>query len=567
MFAGPGCLFTNRSPEGHDEGTGSSHHPATPSKGTVEVQILAFNDFHGSLLPPSGSNGQITLLGGSHVEAGGATHLAAHLRALRAQNPNTLVVSAGDLIGASPLTSALFHDEPTILAMNDMGLDIAGVGNHEFDEGPAELLRMEYGGCHAKDGCADDAKPFVGARFPYLGANVFVDADKKKTLFSPYEIRVFEGVPVAFIGLTLEGTPDVTVPSGVSGLSFGDEVDTVNALVPELQNKGIEAIVVLLHEGGLPTGGYDECPGISGAIVDIATRMSPAVDVIASGHTHKAYNCRIAGKLVTSAASFGRLVTDIDLTLSRATGDVIAKEAHNRVITRDLEDPAIGALVERYQSLAAPLAARSVGHIRANLSRVPEGAGASPLGAVVADAQLEATQGAAEGAAQVAFVNPGGVRTDLVFAAGEGEGSDGVVTYAEAFAVQPFGNELVVMTLTGAQIAALLEQQFSTEAGERDKPVILQVSKGFSYTYSQSAPPGSKVDMASIRSNGAPLLMGKPYRVVVNGFLASGGDGFTVLRDGKDRKSGLLDLDALVAYLTQHSPLSPPVLDRIKRAP
>jgi 5'-nucleotidase len=489
------------------------------------------------------------------------------MAALRATNPNTVVVSAGDLIGASPLVSALFHDEPTIEAMGLIGLDINGVGNHEFDKGVAELLRMQFGGCSPVDGCLDGT-PFAGAAFDFLSANVVVNPDTGKTLFPRYVIREFEGVPIAFIGMTLEGTPGIVTPTGVAGLTFLDEVDTVNALVPELQSMGIEAIVVIVHEGGLQTGFFDECVGVSGPIVDIATNLSPAIDLIASGHTHQAYNCVINNKIVTSAASFGRLITDIDLVISKATRDVKTATAKNVIVTRDvMADPALGAFVANYAALAAPLANTEIGTITATLEKVnamgppPASSGLSTMGAVVADAQLAATKPAAFGGAQIAFMNPGGVRADLVYAKSGAEPVDGIVTYGEAFTVQPFANSLVVMTLTGDQIKTLLEQQFYINGMGNLSASILHVSQGFTYTYQWSAPMGSKI--VSMELDGVPIDPSASYRVTVNSFLATGGDGFTVLAQGTDRLGGAVDLEALQAYFEASSPVSPPVLDRI----
>ncbi|WP_437597905.1 bifunctional metallophosphatase/5'-nucleotidase [Sorangium sp. So ce590] len=557
--------------QGGDGGTGGGDTGGaggTSGGDTVSVQLLAFNDFHGHLEPPAGSSGRITLADATQVDAGGVAYFASHVAARRATNPNTVVVSAGDLIGASPLVSALFHDEPTIEAMNLLGLDINGVGNHEFDKGTAELLRMQSGGCSPVDGCADGT-PFAGASFQFLAANVVVDTASGRTLFPRYDVREFDGVKIAFIGMTLEDTPSIVTPIGVAGLSFMDEVDTVNDIVPELQAQGIEAIVVLLHEGGLPTGHFNECPDVSGPIIEIATNVDPAVDVIVTGHTHQAYNCLLGDRIVTSAASFGRLVTDIDLEISRSTGEVTAKTASNVVVTRDAPDAGVEALVTRYKDLSAPLANVRVGTITATLDRAvpPMGSGLFTMGAVIADAQLAATREASKGGAEIALMNPGGVRDDLPHAASPTEPMDGVVTFGEIFKVQPFGNSLVVMTLTGAQIHQLLEQQFRVDPTGAPRSVILQVSGGFTYSYSQSAPIDSKVDITSIRINGVPIEVARTYRVTVNSFLATGGDGFTVLNDGVDRLGGALDLDALRDHFAASSPISPPALDRITVVP
>ena len=299
----------------------------------VEVRILAINDFHGNLRPP---NGGIRIADPSDkakkimVPAGGSETMASVVKRLREGHKNTAFVAAGDLIGASPFLSAMFHDEPTIESLSMMGLEIASVGNHEFDEGKDELLRMQNGGCHPVDKC-QGPHPFAGARFHYLAASTVLK-DSGKTLFPPYEIKTFDGIPVAFIGLTLKGTPEIISPASAAGLEFRDEAETVNAQVAELKARGVEAIVVLIHEGGLPSGDYNECPGISGPIVDIARRFDRAVDVVISGHTHHAYVCQIDGRLVTSGDKFGTLVTAIDLKLDPATRDVVSATADNTIV-------------------------------------------------------------------------------------------------------------------------------------------------------------------------------------------------------------------------------------------
>ncbi|MCC6189365.1 MAG: bifunctional metallophosphatase/5'-nucleotidase [Anaerolineales bacterium] len=528
---------------------------AAAPPGTINVQILALNDFHGNLEPPSGSSGRI-----GTVTAGGVEYLATHVRQLEAANPNTVVVAAGDLIGATPLLSALFHDEPTIEAMNAIGLDLAAVGNHEFDEGIYELLRMQRGGCHPVDGC-QDGDPFDGASFRYLAANVtWRDRGiKPNTVFAPFKIRAFRGVRIAFIGMTLEGTPLIVTPSGISMLDFHDEADTVNALVPMLKQKGVEAIVVLIHEGGFPTGAYNECPGISGPIVDIVNRLDDEVDLVISGHTHQAYNCVIDGIPVTSAASFGRLVTDIDLTLDRASGEVTGVSANNVIVTRDVPLAAdLTTLIGKYRALSAPLANRVIGTITGDITRTNNAAGESALGDVIADAQLAATTPPELGGAVVAFMNPGGIRADLTFAQISGGEQPGEVTYAEAFTVQPFGNSLVTMSLTGQQIKDLLEQQWVTNR-------ILQVSNGFAYTWSASAPVGSKVSGVTI--GGAAIDLGATYRVTVNSFLADGGDGFSVLVGGTDRLGGAVDADSMTDYFAANSPVAPGPQNRISMVP
>lgn len=536
---------------------------AKPS-GTVNVQILALNDFHGNLLPPSGSSGRV-----GTIDAGGVEYLATHINNLRALNPNTVVVSAGDMVGASPLLSALFHDEPSIEAFNLIGLDFNAVGNHEFDEGWHELVRLQEGGCHPVDGCLD-GDGFEGANFQFLAANV-VRQDNGKTIFPAYKMRSFAGAKIAFIGMTLEGTPNIVTPSGISDLNFLDEAETVNALVPELKEKGIETIVVIIHEGASqnPTSSpINSCTGISGPIVDIVNNLDDEVDVVISGHTHQPYNCVIDGKIVTSSFSFGRLVTKIDLTIDRNSGEVVSMTADNRIVTRDVpKDSLLTALIDKYNAIAAPLANRIIGSVTADITRTVNAAGESALGDVIADGQLEATNDPGFGDAVVAFMNPGGIRTDVTYvgsAAGEGDGN---VTYGEMFNVQPFGNSMVTLTITGAQIDTLLEQQFVGCGQPAGAQKILQVSSGFTYSWSLSAPACSKVDASTIKINGVTVDPTASYRVTVNSFLADGGDNFSVLKLGTDRLGGDVDTDAFEKYFTAYSPVAPGPQNRITVLP
>ena len=525
----------------------------------VEVQVLAVNDFHGNLEPAT--------LNTSGTPSGGAEYLASHIDSLRATNPkNTVVVSAGDLVGASPLLSALFHDEPTIEAMNALGLDINAVGNHEFDEGAEELLRMQEGGCHPVDGCI--AKPtFDGADFEFLAANVRWE-DTGETIFPSYTVKRFEaGTRIAFIGMTLEGTPTIVTPEGVAGLQFDDEADTVNNLIDELRAQRIHNIVVLVHEGGFAGGGINGCSNVSGPIVDIVNRLDAEVDAVISGHTHAAYNCVINDIPVTSASSFGRLVTDMDIDIDRATKRISSIAVDNKIVTRDVEPASyITDILDLYRPFYAPLASRIIGFITtASISRGAPAAGESPLGNFIADSQLFATTPPALGGAQVAFMNPGGIRADLVALPGGG------ITYEAAFTVQPFGNSLVTMDLTGTQIDRLLEEQFC--GGNAGGFRILQVSDGFSYTWDSTrtgaadCATADAVTFSSITLNDAPLMAGETYRVTVNSFLATGGDNFAVLNQGTNRLGGAVDLDAVEAYFAaQAGPVAPPPLGRINRS-
>ena len=518
----------------------------------VSLRILAINDFHGNLKPPPAGirvADPADPAKTSMVPAGGAEHMASLVKLLSDGQPNTIFVSAGDLIGASPFLSAMFHDEPTIEAMSEMGLALSAVGNHEFDEGKDELLRMQNGGCHPTEGCRGPQR-FTGAKFHYLAASTFL-AGTDKTVFPPYEIRTFEDIPVAFIGLTLKATAGIISPASAAGLDFRNEAESINALIPELKAKGVQAIVVLIHEGGWPSGGMNECPGLSGPIVDIVKDLDSAVDIIISGHTHQAYVCTIDKRLVTSADKFGTLVTAIDVKLDRTTRDVVSATATNIVVDTTLpKDPAQTALIDAYEKVAAPIANRPAGSIAQPLSRVPNGAGESALGDVIADAQLAAT---AKGGAVIAMTNPGGIRTDLA------RRDDGAVTYADVFASQPFRNQLMTVTLTGAEIKAALEQQWLDPA----RPRILQISNGFSYAFDPKQPAGGRVDAASMMLAGKPVDPAASYRVTLNTYLALGGDGFTAFKGGRDPVAGPYDDEALFAYLKANSPLAPPPRDRI----
>ncbi|WP_407287531.1 bifunctional metallophosphatase/5'-nucleotidase [Streptomyces sp. BP-8] len=565
---------------------GADTGPAERSGRTVDVQLLSFNDFHGNLEPPQGSSGTVEELqpDGTKkaVPAGGVEYLAQSLRTARKGHPYSVTAAAGDMVGASPLLSGLFHDEPTIEAMDKLGLDVTSVGNHEFDEGRAELTRLQKGGCHPKDGCYEDGRKFQGAGFPYLTANV-TDEKTGKPLLKPYTVWQHKGVKIGFIGVTLEGTPDIVNADGIKGLKFHDEVATINKYAKVLNKQGVKAIVALIHEGGMPAStSYNyKCDspgpgdGISGPITEIAKHVTPRVDALVTGHTHQAYACTIPDpsgrpRTVTSAASYGKLYTDTTLTYDRRTGDIVrtsvkAPGAVNHVVDRTQPKAAdMTSLIARWNKLAAPVADRPVGHISADIAGRGANAPESPLGDVIADAQLEATKAADKGGAQLALMNPGGVRSDLAFPASGSEG-DGVVTYGEAFTVQPFTNMTNVVDLTGAQLLTALQQQVS--GPNEASPKILQVSDGLTYTLDMTKKGADRVVKDSIKLNGAALDPAKTYRVAMNEFLAGGGDGFPAFKDGRNKYVGPSDLDAFTGYLTAHSsaerPLTPPKADRI----
>ena len=586
---------------------GKHHHPSAQ----MPIQLLSFNDFHGNLEPPSGSSGRnivdhklepdpVTKLDRPvdvTQDAGGAAYLATHLEQARKGNRNSLTVAAGDLIGASPLLSAAFHDEPTIESMNKLGLDASAVGNHEFDEGYKELQRMDGGGCIAdgdgannQNSCPDHR--FRGADFDYLAANVKY-AGTDQTILPPYTIKNVHGARIGFIGMTLEDTPDIVTASGVAGLEFKNEVQTANALVPVLERKGVNAIVVLIHQGGTPAkqtwkdpegkewkvnpnydytcAGEVDGPGglipASSPILPIAKNLDDQIDMVVSGHTHQPYVCDVkdtAGqsRLLTSASSFGRLFTETNLTYDRRTRDIVRSSVKgaNFQVSRDVkQDPQQASLISKYQKLVAPIASEVIGHVTTDVTKTQNGAGESQLGDLIADAQL-ADGSVVTGGEQpvIAFMNPGGIRTDLTYSSSARGEAPGDITYEEAFSVQPFNNYLVSMNLTGQQIYDLLTQQVTgTNAGA---PKILQVSNGFSYQLGTSGP----VD-GSVKLNGTPINKGATYRIVTNNFLSDGGDGFPAFKDGTDKYFGGLDIDAFSDYLSANSPYTPGPLDRITK--
>jgi 5'-nucleotidase len=543
-----------------------------------DVQLLSFNDLHGNLEPPAGSSGRVTEVQPDGttkaIDAGGVEYLATHLRQAREGNKYSITAAGGDMVGASPLISGLFHDEPTIEALNKLDLDVTSVGNHEFDEGARELARLQNGGCHPTAGCYTDKK-FKGADFPYLAANV-LDEKTGKPILKPYWVWKKKDVKVGFIGVTLEDTPGVVSAEGVKGLKFKDEVETINKYAKVLQRQGVKSIVALIHEGGAPASAsynYDcDAPGagdgISGPIVDIAKNITPQVDALVTGHTHAAYVCTIddpAGKprMVTSAASFGRLYTDTTLTYDRFTGDIArtAVKSANHVVTRDVpKAPDMTRLIDKWNTLAAPIGNRSIGYISAD---IPSTGTESPLGDLIADAQL-AYGKELDPETDLALMNPGGIRAPLTYAAKGGEG-DGVVTYAEGFTVQPFSNTVNLQDITGAQLIQVLKEQVSgTNAAS---PKVLQISSGLTYTLDLTKSGADRVVTDSVKLNGAAVDPTATYRVATNNFLAGGGDGFPTLGQGTNDLVGTDDLTVLEKYLTANSsatnPISPPAANRI----
>ena len=562
--------------------TGPSANGAAAAKpgqsGTVDVQILSFNDFHGHL--------EATDPNFAGVPAGGVEYLASHVEALRSNQPNsTLTVAAGDLIGGSTFVSGVFQDQPAVESMNELGLDVSSVGNHEFDEGTTELQRMISGGCHPTIGCFKDSNgndiPYNGADFDYLGANV-IDRATGEPFLPPYSVETVDGVKVGFIGMTLEATDSLVSPAGVSSVDFVDEVETANKYARILrQQEGVKAIVVLVHEGGFQTGTFNQCVGISGAIVDIASELDPEIDLVVSGHTHQPYVCNIPDpdgvpRLVTSAASFGQVLTETHLPINRASGNVKRMQvmSANHIVTRDVpKDAGETAIVNFWSALSAPLGNRVVGSVATDI--LGDGVSTAsncrcqetPMGDLVADAILWGTDGPAEGGAQIAFMNNGGVRAPLLFAPSAGE-QPGEIMYKEAFDVAPFGNVLVTIDMTGQQIYDVLNQQYQAIPARTSRPMLaLGVSEGFTYEWVWDGPaplpnrqptvPGHVVP-GSAALNGVPLDLNATYRVGTLNFLADGGDVFTAFTNGTNRIGGAEDLANLVEYFGTHPDLTPP---------
>ncbi|WP_327087870.1 bifunctional metallophosphatase/5'-nucleotidase [Nonomuraea sp. NBC_01738] len=553
----------------------------------VPVRLLALNDFHGNLEPPTGSSGRMVDENGQTVEAGGATHVAAHMKALT--DKNTIGVAQGDLIGATPLISAAYHDEPSVEFLGNIGIKVAAVGNHEFDEGYAELRRIMKGGCHPVDGCSP-AGAWKGARYDYVGANVLFknpsekspvafDAAAQKLLkdwgvpaLPPVSVKWMNGVPIGFIGLVTQTTPGIVTAEGIKDLKFVDEVKAANVASKLLKLFGVKAQVVLVHEGDQVTPGQspDACSAIPGAGNRIATQVDPEIDMVLSGHSHQAYKCVVkdpAGndRLYSQGGSFGRVITQVDFQVNKRSRDIMRDTvtADNHVVTRTIKDDDTDTFLKVWKDRVAPVANKPVGRITADIPTAAAPSGETPLGDLIADGQLAATK--TGGNAQVALMNPGGVRMPLTFAGSPAGEGDGVVTYGEAFSVQPFNNLMQVVTLTGAQLKTVLEQQFVGGPNAQPFQKILQPSANLTYTYSTGAAWGSKV--SNITIDGAPVTDAQQIRVAANNFLVGGGDAFAAFKDGTDVWSGPLDIDAFVDHLTKNSPVSPPVTNRITVTP
>jgi 5'-nucleotidase len=553
-----------------------TYQQGLPAGLAAKGNLLGFNDFHGAIDKPTGSAGLI-----NGVPAGGVEFLATWVKRLRAEavappeSRDSVTVAAGDLIGASPLVSAAFHDEPTMEEMNALGLEVSSVGNHEYDEGVTELNRMQVGGCHPTDGC-QDGDGFAGASFRYLAANVVNKSDGLPHL-PPFTVKFFDGVPVGFVGMTLKGTPGIVNPAGITTVEFKDEIATANFWGLQLHRMGVKSLVLLIHEGGAqnsPPVPLDpsSCANFAGPITPIVAGLRPEFGLVVSGHTHRFYSCALPNSsgedsVVTSAGANGTLVTDIDFTLNRSSRRFAEISARNVIVANSdpaLIDPTAKQIADKYRSAVAPIANRVVGSITTDITRdvAVTSNFESPLGDVIADAQLAYTQSAG---AQIALMNPGGIRASLTFNNSPGGEAPGEITFGECFTVQPFNNLVVTQTFTGDQLKAVLEQQLFPIT-PTSTVRILQVSAGFTYTYTTTEPAGNRI--SSMKLNGVDIDPAASYQVTTNDFLANGGDGFTALTAGTNRVTAPgFDVDALVAYLGANSPVAPTPANRITRLP
>ena len=530
----------------------------------VDVQILSFNDFHGNLEPPAGGDAKMRLTEDPFQhDLGGSEYLSTTLSLLRQKTKHSITACAGDAIGATPLLSGMFHDEPTVESMEALKLDVCSVGNHEFDEGLTELLRMQYGGCHPDDGCYFPDDPYDGANFPWLAANVMYSKSGKNVLPQTWVKRV-GGVNIGFIGMTLSGTPTLVSQKGIQGLRFENEVMAANRAVMALRKQKVRAVVLLIHEGGEQTGNYNGCDGISGPIAELAKKLPAEIDLIISGHTHRAYICKFPdpnGRLrhVTSASAFGRAVTETWLTINPQTHDVVRAKtrASNVMVLRTVaRDPAQTAVIDKWSLLYKDKANEQMGTITDDIKGSPGRDTPSSLANLVADSMLAATANDAE----FALVNPGGIRANLTWLPAEGELVAGRVTFADLYKVLPFGDTLVTITLTGQQIREALEQQYDPNRSRSQ--LMLGVSKGFSFDYLSNGAQGNRI--LNLRLNGQPLEMARNYRVTVGDYLYEGADSFTAFTNGKNPTGGGIDLDALKAYMKANSKIDPPPVDRIR---
>lgn len=529
--------------------------PPVESPSKIELSIFSINDFHGHIQPkspvplsprlPDPQSGELKA-----QAAGGVAYLATVLDKLRSQRKNQVFVAAGDLVGASPQMSSLLKDEPTVSALGQLGLAASSLGNHDLDAGLPELLRKTRGECPST-GCA--WPEFKGASFPFLAANMFETETGKRVLPS-HMLKEIAGFKVAFVGAVTRDVPKVTIPKSIVGLRFADEADTLNALVPELRAAGAQVLVAIMHEGAMYDGGANDpsyaCPGLQGRGVDIAKRLDPAYAIIISGHTHQAYTCKIDGRLMVQAGSFGGWLTESRLTLD-ATGKVLDAQAINHPVLQGVyaPNPAFVALVARAAALTTAARNKPVADLTRGATRMATAPfGDTTLGNLVADAHLAFAK--KRGAVDIGITNSGGIRADLTVEPGR------TTTLSDLFAIQPFTNELIALTLTGKQLQELIRRQLTSRRA--NGPATLQVSYNLRYQWSQT--PGAEPVLESVTVDGKPLDPARDYRIVANNFTAEGGNDLNIMKQGRDRVVVGMDIDAFEEWLREN----PKAMDQIE---
>ncbi|NVO67171.1 bifunctional metallophosphatase/5'-nucleotidase [Methanofollis tationis] len=522
----------------------------------VHVQVLAVNDFHGQV-----SAGQKL----DCEAAGSAPVLASYLEAALVDDgaAATLIALPGDVVGASPPESGLLLDEPTMLFFNALAEDspggpytmIATFGNHEFDKGTEELMRKIEGGNGATN-ITHLVDPYPGSNMTFVSSNVLWEANGTP-LVDPCVILDAGGVRIAFIGADTVETPTIQKQANLEGVVFEDEATSINRYVPEIQQAGVHAIVVLLHEGGEQEA-YDGPTGdggtVTGRVTEIVAALDPDVDVVLSAHTHAFTNAYLenAGKnpvLVTQAYSYSRAFADVDLFIDPVSGDIVEKSAEIVRAYADrppgtTPDPEASAFLAAVEETVGPMTERIVTTAQADITREQTGAGECALGNLVADGQRAAM------GTEIAFVTTGSLRADI---------AKGNVTWGDLYAVQPFSSSVLSMTLTGAEVEDALERQWEAPL----PPHNLAVS-GLSYTYDDEKPAGERV--TAVLVNGTPIDPAANYTAAMVDFLAGGGDSYTVFTNGTDIVYGPVDVDALVSYMrTLPAPVEVRELTRIAK--
>lgn len=548
----------------------SWQQPRTSNAHLKTLRLLAFNDFHGNLLPPTMPQQR---------QAGGAAVLASYLEAAEREAPDdTLIVHAGDLLGAAPPITRLLQNEPAIAFLNLLANDhcvygnaehffdvksaktnpdrcnvIGTLGNHEFDAGPEEIHRLLQGG-NAPTGPFLES-PFRGSRVPYVCANVR-DRRSGKLLLPPYAVVELGGERIGLIGAVLRDTPAIVPAWAMKNLEFLDEATAINQAAAQLERAGIHTIIVTIHQGLTPLPHGDEFD-YGGPLRDIVAQLDPDIDVVISGHTHQFTNTLLPNRagspvLVTQAYAYGIAYADIRLEVDMHTHDVVAKSAR-MVATWDdagpglAPDARVAALAHDAAQSVAPRVAQVLATFAAPVTRAPSAAGESALGNLVADAQRDATH------ADIALMNPGGLRTDL---------NAGTITWGDVLTLHPFGNRLVTMSMTGAQLRTVLEQQWPS--GPKALARVLKTS-GFYYVWDPARPPGNRVVRICDGAH-RPLVDAGHYRVTVSDYLAGGGDNFSSLTQIPANEIGPLDSEALRAFLLAHPDVTPRIEGRITLA-